>query len=161
MDAWDFVALIGFVAANFAAASMGAIFRPGEWYEGLIKPSWRPPNRLFAPVWTILYLTIAFAGWLVWRKAGLAGAALPLTVYLVQLVLNAAWTPIFFGLHRPGAAFIEIVLLWASIGATIILFHPIDALAAWLMAPYFAWVSFAAALNFAIWHLQRASDAAR
>jgi len=149
----EIVSLIGFVGACFAAASMGTIFRPGEWYERLAKPSWRPPNWLFAPVWTVLYLAIAVSGWLIWRKAGMAGAALPLIIYLLQLVLNAAWTPIFFGLHRLGAAFVEIVLLWASIAATIVFFQPIDALAAWLLVPYLAWVSFAATLNFAIWRL--------
>jgi benzodiazapine receptor len=147
------ISLIGFVGACFVAASMGAIFPPGSWYERLAKPSWRPPNWLFAPVWTILYLTIAVSGWLVWRRAGFAGAAFPLAIFALQLVLNAAWTPIFFGLHRPGAAFVEIAVLWASITATIVLFFPIDAFSAWLLVPYLAWVSFAAALNFAIWRL--------
>ena len=101
--------LIGFGGACFLAAATGAAFPPGDWYERLVKPAWRPPNWLFAPAWTVLYLTIAVSGWLVWRKVGLAGAALPLTIYLVQLVLNAAWTPIFFGLRRPDLAFIEIV----------------------------------------------------
>ena len=104
-------------------------------------------------MWTVLYLAIAVSGWLIWRKAGLAGAALPLTIYLLQLMLNAAWTPIFFGLHRLGAAFVEIVLLWVSIAATIVFFYPVDALSALLLVPYLAWVSFAAALNFAIWRL--------
>ncbi len=149
----EIVSLIGFVAACFVAASMGAIFRPGSWYEHLAKPSWRPPNWLFAPVWTVLYLAIAVSGWMIWRKAGLAGAALPLSIYLLQLMLNLAWTPIFFGLHRPGAAFAEIVLLWVSIAATIVLFYPLDALSALLLVPYLAWVSFAATLNFAIWRL--------
>ena len=74
---------------------LGVIFRPGEWYEGLAKPSWRPPNWLFAPVWTILYISIAVSGWMVWRMSGLAGAAVPLAIFAVQLALNAAWTPIF------------------------------------------------------------------
>jgi tryptophan-rich sensory protein len=119
----------------------------------LAKPSWRPPNWLFAPVWTVLYLMIAVSGWLVWREAGVAGAKIPLTVYAIQLVLNAAWTPIFFGLHRPDLAFFEIVLIWLSIVATILLFYPIHAGAAWLLVPYLGWVTFAAALNFAIWSL--------
>jgi tryptophan-rich sensory protein len=96
----------------------GAFFRPGEWYERLKKPSWRPPNRLFAPVWTVLYVMIAVSGWLVWREFGFAGAVLPLAVYALQLVLNAAWTPLFFGLHRPDLAFVDIVLVWLSIVAT-------------------------------------------
>jgi tryptophan-rich sensory protein len=77
----------------------------------LKKPSWRPPNRLFAPVWTVLYLTIAVSGWLIWREAGFASAGLPLAVYAAQLVLNAAWTPLFFGLHRPDLGFVDIVLV--------------------------------------------------
>ena len=110
MDATPLLALLVFVIGCFLAASTGAMFRPGAWYELLAKPSWRPPSWLFAPVWTFLYLTIAVSGWLVWRKAGVAGAMCPLTVYTIQLVLNAAWTPIFFGLRRPDLAFFEIVL---------------------------------------------------
>ena len=98
---------------------------------------------------------IALSGWLVWREAGLGGAALPL--YALQLILNAAWTPIFFGLRRPDLAVIEIVMLWASIVATIALFHPISPSAAWLLVPYLAWVSFASALNFSIWRRNPAS----
>ncbi len=96
---------------------------------------------------------IAVSGWLVWREAGFAGATLPLAVYGLQLVLNAAWTPIFFGLHRPNLAFLNIVLVWLSIVATMLLFYPINAVAASLLLPYLAWVTFAAALNFAIWRL--------
>ncbi len=149
------LALCGFLAACFLAASMGAVFRPGAWYERLKKPAWRPPNWLFAPVWTVLYVTIAVSGWLVWRQAGFAGAALPLAVYALQLMLNAAWTPLFFGLRRPDLGFAGIVLIWLSIVATIVLFIPIHAGAALLLVPYLAWVTFAAALNFAIWRLNR------
>jgi tryptophan-rich sensory protein len=152
MNALDFIALVSFIAACLAAASTGAIFRPGRWYEGLAKPDWRPPNWAFAPVWTVLYLTIAVAGWLVWRKVG---ASLPLYIYILQLVLNAAWTPIFFGLHRLGAAFLEIVLLWVSIALTIVFFYPVDLFSAWLLVPYLTWVTFASALNHAIWRLNR------
>ncbi|HSM95449.1 MAG TPA: TspO/MBR family protein [Rhizomicrobium sp.] len=147
------LALSSFIVACFLAAATGAFFRPGEWYERLRKPSWRPPNRLFAPVWTILYVMIAVSGWLVWREAGFAGAALPLAVYAVQLVLNALWTPLFFGLHRPDLGFADIVLVWLSIVATIVLFLPIQAGAALLLVPYLAWVTFASALNFAVWRL--------
>lgn len=147
--------LVGFIAACALAASMGVLFRPGTWYEQLDKPSWRPPNRAFAPTWTVLYLMIAVSGWLVWREAGFAGAAQPLAVYFLQLALNAAWTPIFFGLHRIGLALFEIVLLWLAIVATVVLFHPLHAAAAWLLVPYLAWVSFAVALTFAIWRRNR------
>ena len=92
-----------------------------------------------------------------WREFGFGAAALPFAIYFVQLILNAAWTPIFFGLHRPDLAFFEIVLLWLSILATIALFHPLNAGAAWLLVPYLAWVTFAAALNLAIWRLNGSS----
>ena len=153
MDASSSMALLGFIAACFLAAMTGAFFRPGEWYKRLKKPSWRPPNRLFAPVWAILYVMIAISGWLVWQEAGVDGAALPLAVYALQLVLNAAWTPIFFGLHRPDLGFVDIILVWLSIVATIVLFIPIHVGAALLLVPYLSWVTFATALNFAVWRL--------
>jgi translocator protein len=98
------------------------MFRPGDWYERLTKPSWRPPNQLFAPVWSVLYLMIAVSGWLIWRETGFVGATLPLAIYALQLVLSAAWTPLFFGLHRIDLGFFDIVLVWLSIVATIVLF---------------------------------------
>lgn len=154
-------ALFAFVALSFATAATGAIFRPGTWYRQLDKPGWRPTDRLFAPVWTVLYALIALSGWMVWRETGMVGAAIPLTIYAVQLLLNAAWTPIFFGLHRPGMALAEIVLLWASILATIVLFQRVSLAAAVLLGPYLAWVSFATALNFSIWRRNRSPAAAR
>ncbi|WP_114431814.1 TspO/MBR family protein [Phyllobacterium bourgognense] len=151
MDMISLLMLLGFALATFGAGATGAIFRPGEWYKRLDKPAWRPPDRLFAPVWALIYATIALSGWLVWREGGLSDAALPLTVYTLQLMLNAAWSPIFFGLHRADLAFFEIILVWLSIAATILLFYPISAGAAVLLLPYLAWVSFASVLNFAIW----------
>lgn len=153
MDGYSWLPLLGFITVCFLTAMTGAFFRPGEWYERLKKPSWRPPNWLFAPVWTVLYVMIAVSGWLVWREVGFAGAALPLTVYALQLVLNAAWTPLFFGLHRPDLGFFDIVLVWLSIVATIVLFIPIHVGAGLLLVPYLAWVTFATALNFAVWRL--------
>jgi translocator protein len=153
MNASSLLALLGFIAACLAVALTGSLFRPGDWYERLVKPPWRPPNRLFAPVWSVLYFMIAISGWLVWQESGFSGATLALTVYGIQLVLNAAWTPIFFGLRRPGLGFLHIVLVWLSIVATMWLFYPIYVLAALLLLPYLLWVSFAAALNFAIWRL--------
>jgi len=159
MDMASIIGLACFIAACFLAALTGALFHPGAWYERLKKPSWRPPNWLFAPAWTVLYLMIAVAGWLVWRQAGLAGAGLALAVYAVQLMLNAAWSPLFFGLHRPDLGFVDIILLWMSILATIVLFGPIQSVAALLLVPYLAWVTFAGALNFAVWRLN--SESAR
>ena len=99
---------------------------------------------------------IAVAGWLIWREAGFAGAGLPLAVYALQLVLNAAWSPLFFGLHRPDLGFVDIVLVWLSIVTTIALFYPIHVAAALLLVPYLVWVTFATALNFAVWRLNHA-----
>jgi len=129
----SFLVLIGFIAACALAALTGTLFRPGEWYERLAKPAWRPPNWLFAPVWSLLYLMIAVSGWLVWREAGFSGAAGPLAIYALQLGLNAAWTPVFFGLHRIGLGFATICLLWLAIVATIVVFYPVSAPAAFLL----------------------------
>ncbi len=149
----SYLGLLGFAAATFVTALSGAFFKPGQWYEGLRKPSWRPPNWLFGPAWTVLYVTIAIAGWLVWREAGFAGAGLPLAIYGIQLVLNAVWSGLFFGLRRPDLAFVEVVLLWLSILATILAFAPIHAGAAWLLLPYLCWVAFAAWLNLTLWRM--------
>jgi tryptophan-rich sensory protein len=144
----DILPLLGFLGACFAAASTGAIFKPGAWYEGLSKPPWRPPNWLFGPAWAVLYTLIAVSAWLVWQAAGFGTA---LIVWSVHLVINAGWSWVFFGLRRPDLAFGWILLLWASIAATIAAFAPVSALAASLLAPYLAWVSFAAVLNLSIW----------
>jgi tryptophan-rich sensory protein len=110
---------------------------------------------VFGPVWSLLYLLMGISAWQVWRKTGFRAAAVPLGWFGVQLVLNAAWSGLFFGLQSPGAALIEIVLLWGAILATTIAFWRRSALAGWLMLPYLAWVSFAVALNLAIWNLNR------
>ncbi len=147
--------LLGWLTACFAAAAMGGFFMPGEWYASLTKPSWNPPGWLFGPVWTALYTIMAVAAWLVWKRGGFAGQRGPLTLFLVQLALNAVWTPLFFGLHWPGVAFAEIVLLWLAIAATFAAFRRIDRVAAWLLAPYLGWVGFAAVLNCALWRLNQ------
>jgi benzodiazapine receptor len=149
----DIIALVCFFLACFAAASSGAIFKPGAWYEGLRKPSWTPPNWLFAPAWLVFYCLIAVSGWLVWRKAGFEGAGLALTIYGIHLVINAGWSAVFFGLRRIKAAFAEVMLLWLSIAVTIAVFAPIDSTAALLLVPYLVWVTFASSLNFAILRL--------
>lgn len=143
--------LLAFVVACGAAASSGMFFRPGAWYRDLAKPPWRPPDWLFGPAWLVLYITIAVAGWLVWRQWGADGAALALAVYAIQLVFNWLWSAIFFGLRRPDLAFFEVVCLWLSIIATIAAFYPVDETAAYLLIPYACWVSFAAMLNLSIW----------
>lgn len=143
-----------FLVACFAAAATGAAFGPDAWYAALQKPGFNPPNWVFAPVWTTLYAMIAVSGWLVWRARGFtADTAIPFLAYALQLVLNALWTVLFFGMHRPDLAFYDIVALWLAIVATIALFAPLSRAAAWLLVPYLAWVSFAAFLNHAIWRL--------
>lgn len=149
----SYLVLLGFILACVAAASTGAIFRPGDWYESLAKPKWRPPNWLFGPVWMVLYAMIAVSGWFVWEKAGIAGATPALLLYAVQLVLNALWSMIFFGLRRIGLALAEMGVLWIAIAATIIAFYPIDETAAWLLIPYIVWVSIAFTLNLSIWRM--------
>jgi benzodiazapine receptor len=151
------LSLLAFVAACVAVASTGAIFRPGVWYERLAKPSWRPPNWLFGPAWLVLYATIAVSGWVVFDTAGWPAAAVPLAVYGVQLILNGLWSAIFFGMRRMDLAFAEVVMLWLSILATILVFHPVSAFAAWLLVPYLLWVTFAATLNFTVWRMNSAS----
>jgi tryptophan-rich sensory protein len=145
--------LFGWLALSFSAAAIGGRFMPGGWYASLNKPSWNPPGWVFGPVWTALYTMMAVAAWLVWRRGGWSAQRRALTLFLVQLALNAAWSPLFFGLRRPGIAFAEIVLLWVAIAATLAAFRPVNRAAAWLLAPYLTWVSFAAALNFTLWRL--------
>jgi len=159
MEESGYLALGVFVALNIATAFSGAVFRPGDWYEELNRPWWRPPNWLFAPAWTLLYLLNAIAGWLVWR-AGPDNLAMLMGLYGVSLLFNAAWSGIFFGLRRMDLAFFELMALWASIALMIILFEPVNPRAAQLLYPYLAWVSFAGALNFAMWRMNRGRLAA-
>lgn len=147
-------ALAVYLLAAATAALIGVLGVQGttEQYADLQQPSWAPPSWLFGPVWTVLYVMIAVSGWLVWRKTGWSKHLVP---YAVQLVLNAIWTPLFFGANAAGLALVEIVLLWAAIAWTVITFRKLSRPAAWLLAPYWAWVTFAAALNASIWWLNR------
>ena len=147
------LALAGWLLACSAAAAMGGLFMPGDWYASLKKPPWNPPGWIFGPVWTALYTMMAAAAWMIWRQGGWEEQRKPLLIFLVQLMLNALWTPLFFGLHQPGLALAEIVLLWLAIVATIMVFGPVSRTAMLLLVPYLAWVSFAAALNFTLWRL--------
>ncbi len=146
---------VGWLVVTFGAAAIGARFLPDEWYRGLKKPSWNPPTAVFGPVWTVLYLLMAVAAWLLWRRYGLAAAVLPLSFFVLQLVLNASWTWLFFGRHEIGAALIDILALWVVIVITIVLFWGHMTLAGVLLLPYLAWVSFASILNGTIWSLNR------
>lgn len=134
------VATVGSLAVRDATVEYGDLARPG----------WAPPGWLFGPVWAALYALIAIGGWMVWRQVGWTRA---FWAYGGQLVLNAVWTPLFFGAGRYGLAFLDIVALWLLIGATIALFDRISRVAAVLLLPYWAWVSYAAALNLAIWRM--------
>lgn len=145
--------LAGWLLVVFTAAAVGGMFRPGEWYASLIKPSWNPPNWIFGPVWTLLYVFMALSAWLVWREGGFVARRLPLLLFLVQLLFNAAWSPLFFGLRKPGLAFIDIVLLWIALLITAVFFWKARRAAGALLIPYLAWVTFAAALNFTLWRL--------
>lgn len=144
------------VALCFAAAGLASHFtRPAipTWYEHLRKPAFTPPSWLFGPVWTLLYLSMAVAAWLVWRERGCGGVWTALALFLVQLALNALWSYLFFGLRSPAAALAEIILLWVAIFATVLAFWRISHAAGWLLWPYLLWVAFAGFLNLSIWRL--------
>ncbi len=146
-------ALVGWMLFSFSA-SFGAVFISiGEWYNSLNKPTWNPPSWVFGPAWTLLYLMMGMAAWLVWREGGWREQRRALVLWLIQWFLNALWTPLFFGLHRPGLAFAEIVLLWLTVALTAFVFWQIKRAAGLLLLPYLAWVTFAAVLNFTIWRL--------
>ncbi|MGC9455808.1 MAG: TspO/MBR family protein [Phycisphaerae bacterium] len=147
--------LVIFLVVVAAAAGVGGLFTArsvGTWYRELNRPGWTPPGWLFSPVWTALYVMMAIAAWRVWMVAG-AKAPAALTAFVIQLVLNAGWSAIFFGLRRPGWAFAELSALWVAIVVTTVLFARRSVLAAVLMAPYLAWTTFAGALNFTIWRM--------
>ena len=149
------IGAVGWLVLTFGAAAIGARFLPDAWYGRLKKPAWNPPNAIFAPVWTVLYFCMAAAAWLVWSRHGFRAALLPLSLFVLQLILNAAWTWLFFGLHRVGPALADILVLWVVILATLGTFWSLVPLAGFLLAPYLAWVSFAAVLNLTIWRLNR------
>lgn len=144
------------LAACFGAAALGALFTGPAvrtWYQQIRRPSFSPPDWVFGPVWTTLYAMMAAAAWLVWRRGDAPGRNAALALFAAQLTLNAAWSPIFFGLKSFGGAFADIVALWLAIAATLVAFLRLSVPAGVLLAPYLAWVSFAAALNFALWRL--------
>lgn len=139
-----------FLAGCMAAATTGAMFEPGKWYDGLQKPSWTPPKWLFPVAWTTLYLFMSFAAM---RVAQLDGNAHAMAFYALQLALNTLWTPIFFGLRRMRAGMIVIGCLWLAVFGTMIAFFQLDWIAGALFVPYVAWVTAASALNWSVWRL--------
>jgi len=152
----DAVGGVVFAGCVVAVAVIGALAAGSarQDYAALRTPPWAPPAWLFGPVWSVLYAMIAVSGWLVWRRAGsLRAARAPLGAYALQLLLNLAWTPLFFGAARYGTALVEIVVLMAAILVTIVLFARIHRVAALLLVPYAGWTLFATALNGSIWLL--------
>ncbi len=139
------------IALVVITASSGAIFKPGAWYETLEKPGWTPPNWAFPVVWTVLYIFIAWSGWIVWQ----AGAGIAIALWGVQLILNAAWSWLFFGLRRMDLAFADVLLLAGSIVLYIGVAWTVSELAALLFVPYLAWVLTASRLNWQVWRLNR------
>ncbi len=151
MGAW--LGLVAWLALVFAASLTGVFVSTDGWYEELNKPAWNPPNWIFGPVWTALYIMMAVAAWRVWLSGGWKVQRKALSLFMIQWALNALWTPLFFGLQLPGWAFAEILVLFVFILLTIRAFWPVDRIAGGLMIPYAGWVAFASVLNFAIWRM--------
>ncbi len=147
--------LAGWLAVAFAAAAVGGLasVQAGAFYLDLVRPWWAPPAWLFGPVWSVLYALMGVAAWLVWRENDDRRTRLALALFMAQLVANGLWTWLFFAWRQGAWAFAEVLLLWAMIVATIVVFGRVHRLAAALLVPYLAWVSFAAALNFSLWRL--------
>lgn len=141
----------GFLGLCLVVGILGSVFTQSsvhDWYVTLAKPSFTPPNWVFPVAWTALYIAMAVAAWLVWRKGNARGA---LTLWGVQLALNLLWSALFFGLRNPALAFAEIMLLWVAIAATTVAFFLKSRAAGWLLVPYLAWVGYAALLNGSVW----------
>ena len=154
----NFFKLVTTIGVSLGAGVIGSLFTTpavqSNWYLELVKPALNPPAWVFGPVWTTLFALMGIAAFLVWKKElDRRDVKIALGLFLGQLVLNTLWSIIFFGLHSPGGALIEIVFLWLAILATIIAFYKISKPAAWLLVPYILWVSFASYLNYAIWAL--------
>ncbi len=152
----DIVALVLFVALCLGIGALGASVTATSvdtWYAGLVKPSFNPPDEVFGPVWTVLYVLMGVAAWRVWRSADRDTTRGPLTLFALQLAINLGWTVVFFGLHKIASAVATIVVLDVAVLVTMLAFRAVDRVAALLMLPYVAWVAFATVLNVAIWRL--------
>ncbi|MFN3623669.1 MAG: TspO/MBR family protein [Hyphomicrobium sp.] len=145
-----YASLLVFLALVLGAAYFGMTYLPGPFYAALQKPAWTPPNEVFAPVWTVLYVVIALAGWIAWRAQGFGPL---LWLWLIQLALNGVWSYLMFGEKQITSALLDIGALWLAILAFIVLAWPVRRSAALLFVPYLLWVTFAAALNMEIWRL--------
>ena len=152
----DWALLPVFVIIPFLLAFVGQLLSgsmPNAWYNQLDKPPFNPPAWLFGPVWTLLYISMGLAAWLVWRDRRNHRVAQPLAIFVIQLLINVSWSPVFFGLQNPGLAFVVIIVLWVAILLTTRAFFRVSRLSGWLMVPYLGWVSFAAVLNWFLWRL--------
>lgn len=147
--------LIGWLVVTFSASAVGAVasIQAKSFYSQLVQPSWAPPPWIFGPVWTILYALMAISAWLVWRSGGFRTNRIALSLFMVQLLLNALWSWLFFAWHRGALAFADTVLLWAILVATLFLFWRVRLLAGTLLIPYLFWISFASVLNYSLWKL--------
>lgn len=145
--------LLGWLALSFTAAGIGGVasVSAGSFYAQLAPPPWAPPGWLFGPVWSVLYMLMGIAAWLVWKARGWRGARAALTLFVVQLAANALWTWLFFAWRQGAWAFAEIVLLWVLILATVVAFWRVRPLAGALLLPYLVWVGFASAVSFTLW----------
>ena len=148
-------ALVLWLCATLATGGIGAAasVNAASFYRALTQPAWAPPAWLFGPVWSVLYVLMGIAAWLVWRQHGFRGAASALALFVAQLFANALWTWLFFAWRLGAVALVEIVILWLLIATTVVLFWRLQRAAAVLLLPYLAWVSFATALNFSLWRL--------
>jgi len=148
------IGLMAWIGLCLGAGFAGSVFTTravDSWYLTLAKPAWTPPSAVFGPVWTALYVMMGVAAWLVWRKCGLV--TLPIALFAIQLALNVAWSAIFFGMRQPGWALVDIAALWLAVAATMIALYRVTPTAGVLLAPYLAWITFASALNLAIWRM--------
>jgi benzodiazapine receptor len=157
----NWLLLAAFIAAALSAGALGAAYSPAasaatnQWYALLAKPRWAPPDSWLAPVWIALYVLMGTSAWFIWRERYHRGRSPALAAYAIQLILNAAWAPLFFGAKSIGAGLFIIVALWLSIVWTIREFALVKAAAAWMLAPYLIWVSFSSVLNLALWKLNQ------
>jgi benzodiazapine receptor len=151
----DIPGLLAWLALCFMTAAIGAAasVQAGPFYMQLVRPEWAPPPGVFGPVWSVLYAMMGVAAWLVWRVGRFRAARVALILFLIQLAVNALWSWLFFGWHRGALAFADILLLWLLIAGTVITFWRLRPLAGALLLPYWLWVSFATALNYAVWQL--------
>ena len=146
--------LVFFLVLMYAAGALGALVTFPEiegWYAQLAKPSYTPPNGIFTPVWNTIFALTAIATWMVWRRVGPEGRWI--VPFTTQWLANAGWSMVFFGLHRPGAALVVMLVLWLSVAAMAVTYWRVRPVAGAMLVPYLAWVSFAAAVNFGVWKL--------